>query len=317
VRIPWPAGLTPEQIRERKKAQDDRLKQYKQEREQEFEAAIATKDVPKLATLWRAAIENAFLHANGPGYQDIHEMSQLMLALATSAAIRSQPNHNMLVMRSVLAEYNGSRMHARPAFGLEPGMLHLRQAVSVEVDKLLIAHEAKKANGSSKEQQGPDTAPPGSTTSNQDDEEAAAHPSAAVQQAAGTNEENTQISPTPLAALAKRQQSAEKQRPGQLGAVDKALVRLLFQDLTTQWAMGTLHMSNKELAEQIRGSRSRRLLSGSLRPARIPHFLRFREYFRANKKGRPLDLIRGLPDAKLRDDLEQYASEAAEDRAFD
>lgn len=177
MKIPWPKGLTPAQIQERQKEQKEWLLQYKEELRQEFESAIANSDIPKLVVLWRAAIELASIQSTGPSFTDIEEMSQLMLALATAAEERGKPNQNMLVMRSVLSEFNGARTHARPSFGLERGMTQLRQGVSIEVDGLLIpsVHEARKAAGGSEEQPNPDSGPSDAAATKRADEGAARH----------------------------------------------------------------------------------------------------------------------------------------------
>ena len=94
--------------------------------------------------------------------------------------------------------------------------------------------------------------------------------------------------------------------------VDKALCRLLFQDIASGSPRNVVRMSTKELCEAIRGAARRAPQSGALRPQRTPHFRAFQAFFTRNPKGRPMDLIRQVPDAALRDDLEQYHDEGAQ-----
>ena len=72
-------------------------------------------------------------------------------------------------------------------------------------------------------------------------------------------------------------------------------------------------MSIKELCEELRGARARAPKSGALRPNRTTYFRAFQDFFTRNPKGRPLDLIRQLPDPVLRDALQQYEAERAEE----
>jgi hypothetical protein len=99
-------------------------------------------------------------------------------------------------------------------------------------------------------------------------------------------------------------------RARRLGKIDRALLQLLIQDIASGKPHGVLRMSTKQLADQLRGTKSRAPRSGSLRPDRTPYFQEFRDFYRRHPRGRPIELIRRLPDEELRAALAEYCNEA-------
>jgi hypothetical protein len=139
-----------------------------------------------------------------------------------------------------------------------------------------------------------------------------APPSVTTAAQSGGPKEPEQPSPGTRSPPTSGQSTREPTGGRAMTTVDKALCRLLFQDIASGSPRNVLRMSTKELCEAIRGSARRAPQSGALRPQRTPHFRAFQAFFARNPKGRPMDLIRQLPDRSLRDDLEQYHDERPE-----
>lgn len=148
MKIPWPEGTTPGEMRRRTAERQEQFRKDEEKRRAEFQAALARKDVRELAPIWHKAVGDACDAYDGPTRLDLEELEQVTFELAIGAEVACKPHRSMGQLRGVLREMiHGSLSNHRSSFAHSQQLTLLRASAALEIDGLLLAHEAALRRG--------------------------------------------------------------------------------------------------------------------------------------------------------------------------
>jgi len=151
--------MTPEDKRRHTEEWKQRLREEEKKRRAKFEAVIARKDVRELAPLWHTAMGDACNAYNGPTRLDLEELESATFELAIAAEVARKPHQNVDSLRAVLREMiSGTLIHDRSSFGHGQPLTQLRANAAIEIDRLVLAHEAALRRGDEGHKAEPPTA---------------------------------------------------------------------------------------------------------------------------------------------------------------
>jgi hypothetical protein len=130
--------MTPEKKRQRIAEQEERLREAKEQRRRELEAAIASKDVSAMASIARDTIQRMCRETQGMRWLDIDDLRRLAPALAVEAEVRGRPRQYLSLLSTAL-QVKGDLS----GYNVEGRLSNLLIGATHEITELLVNIEVR------------------------------------------------------------------------------------------------------------------------------------------------------------------------------